>query len=309
MIAVALLVLLFCMAVAGLFVWDRYYDHSGNEWRNDVMLYLRGRQDDIRVTYMEYTSDSKACDAYVFDASRILQTYRIEGSRVLNFRSLWYRHWHDERRNKFYAPDETLNQLPNVLESEAVPLQSPNDGPSVTIVDISTVIWGATGSVNMVRWGDRWRAQKWTGTPDEAPAEVEVFRQRMAQAQTQATPISRITYVDYYKDVYPLWTRKAATLPGIGDYPAYLRAIPLFTEKELEARKDTLLIDLEKARPNVQVAVQQPYTLLPISPKRSPFPKARKFTPGDKFRVNYKGDWFLIETFANGSIGSKAEKL
>ena len=94
------------------------------------------------------------------------------------------------------------------------------------------------------------------------------------------------------------------------NYNSYLRAVPLFTDADYDAEKDTPVIDFKNTRYHVRNAMQYPYLLIPISGWGSPFPTAKKYTPGDKFKIrdDYYGDYYyLIETFAKGK-GKKSKR-
>jgi len=123
---------------------------------------------------------------------------------------------------------------------------------------------------NGVEW-EGWCVLKQTGSFDEMPSNINALHKVVTQALSS-----------------PEHTR---------NYPSYLRAVPLLTAEELEAEKDTPVINTEKARYHVQFATRLPYALVPVPEKESPFPNIRKYTPGDKFKVKYGDGYMLIETF------------
>jgi hypothetical protein len=126
-----------------------------------------------------------------------------------------------------------------------------------------------------VQWGVWW-ARKWLGTPDGVPPEVGAFRQAVAQA---------LTLPEYERC-----------------YPSYVRAVPLFTEEEIEAEKDTPTI-IGGVSYHIAYATRYPYALIPVPEKESPFPAGQAYTPGDRFKVRHADygeglpPYFLIETF------------
>ena len=213
---------------------------------------------------------SKTVDVYVLSAP-LLQAYRIEGRKVSNCR------WVEEGEDIDWVDDvhpfalwNRLRELPNKLEQKETQFHV-LVGDSV--VSVTTMGWGLY-SPPPDAWGGFWTARQWAGTSDEVPAFIEAFRQTIVQAVS--TPKHR------------------------KKYRSYLRAVPLFTEADLEAEKNTPLIDLRKTGYHVQCSTQYPYLLIPVSWYEKPFPVVRNYTPGDKFKVQYYDSdsiYFLIETF------------
>jgi len=279
------------------------------------------------VEQKDVTADngSKGRDVYVVNAGHVLQTYRIEGHKVLNVRSLRMRHLrnttvHEEYRDVFASviksndttkltneriitlAQKVLTQLPNMLTLNEAPQLFKNN-PMVTIVDMGIYPSSSSLPSNKVCWNNIWWVQQWLGSADAFPI-VETFCQSMMEIEADSVPCE---YECFFED-YPHFARIVAALPNIGSYPAYLRAVPLFTEKDLAVEKDTPQVALKKTRENVHYAVQYPYTLFPIPPGRSPFPSIRNYTAGDKFKVNVGNECFLIETFANGNLKKNTQK-
>ena len=246
-------------------------------------------------------------DVYVFASIYVLQTYRIENNRVFNFRCLNYR---DLDEHTIYrdldTAHEAIRQLSSMMQQEDQLRQPlPENNPRVTVVNmnISSPIYSTPFPSGYIAWYD-WRVCGWTGTPEDAPEIIRI----LCQNAMQVTSLPSQSCADDYEILSPSTERSALSLPDIKNYPSYLRAVPLFTEKELGAEKDTPLIDSAKTRKNVHYAVQYPYTLFPIPPGRSPFPTVLNYTPGNKFKVSDEGGLFLIETFVNGNLGENTQK-
>ena len=311
-IVIIIVVMVVIVASFALFVvFDKYRYRMPDEKINEVAYdAVRGKAL-LDVTYVERKvtsneNDTKCYDIYVLSAWRTLQTCRIENGLLLNFRSLNSRDLSDNEGDEVYCAGEALNQLPNILRPDMKPSPCSEDNPIITIVKLidpsphpDSMLVPDMG--NAIAWADGWWVQKWIGTSNEVPAVVESFCQLMMQPEATCSEIVMSFFFDIgVKSPRTAWA--AAALPDIRNYPAYLRAIPLMTETEIAAAKDIPLVDLEKTRLNVHYAVKYPYVFFPIPPKRSPFPTLKKYTSGDKVKVIYRGECFLIETFINGSI-------
>jgi len=308
--------------------------HKEEEVLNEVIdTIMRIRLHGVFITCIEQKgvpsdSSSKEYNVYLMNAGRVLQTYRIENNKVLNVRSLKANHLgstttHEEYRdafvtvlggdNKTKITSERIidlfsmldfTHLPNMLNlNNRTPL-SFESSPTITMVDMNIYMPLSQIPPNRVYWNN-WLVRKWTGTPDETPIAIKAFCQSMMEIEAKPSPCE----YTYFLEDYPRLARIVASLPDIGNYPAYLRAVPLFTWEEIEAEKDVPFIELDKTRKNVHYAVQYPYTLFPIPPNRSPFPAVRKYTPGDKFRVSYGNGLYLIETFiGEDALENKKQK-
>ena len=328
------LVLCFAASIVHHKYIERWPDEDLNEVMLDICRYTGGPLQDV--TYFERKaisndSDAEYYDIYVLNASRTWQTCRIENGVLFNFHS---RNSYDLRSDEGEALDlagATLSRLPNMLQPENKPSYLENN-LVVTIVKIKDSPfrrYGASvmGSDNTIVWADRWWVQKWIGGADEVPDIVEAFCQRIMQPDVSFTDVRQSAFellrqtdadyetlqqaywMDFFNRMHrPQTIRAALALPDIRNYPAYLRAIPLITDAEIAATKDFPLVDLEKTRLNVHYAVKAPYIFLPIPPKRSPFPTLKNFTPGNKVKVDYRGECFLIETFVNGSLSCDSGK-
>jgi hypothetical protein len=308
MLVIPALLIIFVLIILTRVVYWEYTNRSSAEELNDVMLSLRRSRAPGNVTYIEQKNtstgdrDVTTYDIYVLNGWWVLQMCRIKNGALQNFRSLNALDLSDYTGEAMYPTTyKIIEQLPNnMLQQDKLPSNFPTDTPITTIINMSIPRdWGKPIPADIAIWGGDWWIRRWTGTFSEVPIAVEAFCQRMIQVESSNSGWC----ADLFKNTSHWFTaRTVAALPDIRDYPAYLRAIPLFTEEALEAEKDTPLIALEEARQNVHYAVQYPYIFFPIPPKRSPFPTARKYTAGDKFRVNYEGGCFLIETFVNESL-------
>ena len=256
--------------------------------RNEVLQnYLRYHPaDGTHVTCIEQATvstdnDSKTSDVYTYCDSR-LQAYRIENRKVVNYR------WSDSPffpQEKVIMADygavwdkveplyKTLEQLPNKLEQDANSICTLSNSPTILL----TLMENFFGSPSLPFIWSSWGAQQWSGTAEDAPAEIGAFCQAITESISA-----------------PQFARK---------YRSYLRAIPLFTEADMMAEKDTPLINEKRTRHHVRRAIQHPYLLIPVPEKRSPFPN-RSYRSGDKFKVQREKDgktyYFLIETFKGG---------
>ena len=307
-IGMAIVVMTVCIVV--ITIRHAYGTRLPDEDINEVAIDIYRGKSLPDVTYIErkVTSSNNAerYDIYVLNAWRTLQTCCIENGVLLNFRSLNSFDLGVYEGEATKTANKLIMQLPNVLQQDTESFDYPADIPAITIVKVffssehpHPFISQKPERGNSIAWTGDWWALKWVGTPNEAPTEVEAFCQSMAKEEASHGEMR----MDAFKTMRPRTARAAVALPDIRNYPSYLRAVPLITEEDLEATQDIPLIALEKTRLNVHYAVKAPYIFLPIPPKRSPFPTLKKFTPGDKVKVNYEGGSFLIETFANGSIG------
>ena len=276
-------------------------------------------------------SDAEYRDVYVLNAQRTWQTCRIEKNVLFNFQSLNHCGLRSNEGDTLWSAGMALHQMPNILQPDMTPSRDVESNSGITVVYFRQAGFRGLSAAdpdpgNAITWSVWW-IHKWAGTSNEAPAVVEAFYQRMIQQEAPFTDerksalellrqpdadyetLQKAYWMDFFMVMhYSQNIRAALALPDIRSYPAYLRAIPLITEADLAAAKDLPLIALEKTRLNVHYAVRAPYIVLPIPPKRSPFPTLKKFTPGDKVKVNYEGGCFLIETFVNGSIAEDSGK-
>ena len=312
-------VMFIALVLLGAFTLVLYQEYSGrlpDEMLNDVFCGFAGTRDaadGALITCIEQQNVStnpvlKIRDVCSFTSLRSLQTYRIENKSVWDVRCLNYRDLDKHAICKeFGVIHEEIKQLPNILEQEKDSPLSLNNNKSVSVIDIyyssSRLHNESSMPPNRILWHG-WKTLKWAGVPDEVPVTIKTF----CRNAILAASLPSQSCVDDYEKLGFFTRRAAIALPDIENYPAYLRAVPLFTEKELEAEKDTPLIDLDTTRKNVQYAVRFPCVLFPIPPKRSPFPSVRKYTAGDKFKVNDENGCFLIETFVNGSLVKETKK-
>ena len=262
--------------------------------RNEVVQsFCRIQAEGISITCIEQVGVStnvNVSDVYIECAPFILQTYRIENNKIVNCR--WSDHFDDSRdfltdekyrdacdghenfRNKQRAMRSAFLGLPNRLGQNDTPSVSLNGGQVVMVTEIGwTLGIPHSPQLGFVQWGF-WETRQWTGVPEESPVEIGTFCQAITQAVSS---------------------------PECGKrYRSFLRAIPLLTDADLERERDTLLIELEKARYHAQYATGRPYVLFPVPERRSPFPAVRGYKPGDKFKVKKGDGYFLIETFKGG---------
>ena len=311
-VVITIVVMVVIVAFFALFaVFDKYRYRMPDEKLNEVAFdAVRGKAL-LDVTYVERKNTSnengaECYDVYVLSAGRTLQTCRIENGVLFNFRTLNNYDLSGKEGDEVYCAGEALNLLPNVLQSDMKPSNYSENNPVITVVKLKdprphpySMVVPNMG--NTIAWADDWWAQKWIGTSNDAPMVIEAFCQLMIQEEAS----HREAIMGFFSELgarSPRTAWAAAALPDIRNYPAYLRAVPLMTEAEIAAAKDIPLVDLEKTRLNVHYAVRYPYVFLPIPPKRSPFPMLKKYTPGNKVKVNYGGECFLIETFVNGSV-------
>ena len=248
-----------------------------DEWRNEVVSGdVWGVSEGHYVINLEQANvltnnTAQRVDVYV-DSSPLLQAYRIAGGKVFNCR--WI---NDDNSYRVVTPEtrKAIRQLTNRLEQQDI---SSQPLASDSVVTITRMSWSAftprAFRLTLPTWS-YWDVCQWVETSDKAPAVIETFRQAIEQA---------VSAPECKKN-----------------YRSYLRAIPLITKEALEAEKDTPLIDLATTRYHVKNAVGYPYLLIPIPGRGTPFySTARKYTPGDKFKVRYGRDgeyYFLVETF------------
>ena len=221
----------------------------------------------------------KACNVYVIDFP-FVQRYRIENRKVSNCRwadrlNNWDRDQDKVIERKLAVLFESPRQYPNRLRQTDNPSQLLESDSVVTMTEMGSFFGDPISLPGFVTWGG-FGVHQWMGTPSEVPEPIEQLRQGIEQV------LSTPEHIKHYK--------------------SYLRAVPLFTKEEIEAEKDTPLIDEEKMCYHVQYAMNHPYVLFPLS--GSPFKSIfRKYTPGDKFKVQYYHNseaYFLIETFKKG---------
>ena len=278
--AVALMMCAGCVLVPG---WA--------ERQNEVTRgYARIEADGEYVVCVEQITPStnnalKSHTLYV-KSEPVVQTYRIENHMVFNCRwsdRLYDWDWKegDVVTRKGFAMIQASRQLPNMFGQIENPFQPWESGSVVTMTEMGNS-FGMPFSLpvfatqEFVTWGV-FGVHQWAGTQSEVPAPIEQFRQAVEQA------LSAPEHVKKYK--------------------SYLRAVPLFTKEELEAEKDTPLIDSKKGSYHVQYAINHPYILIPLSGQKSPFFPQWKYKPGDKFKVrdtykyNNERCYYLIETF------------
>ncbi|MCL1920453.1 MAG: hypothetical protein FWG50_05140 [Kiritimatiellaeota bacterium] len=266
---------------------------------------FRGGVDFICVEQTSLSTDGrKVTDGYIREGWDILQAYRIENRKVTSCR--WTDSFNDyatkEKYKAFYSSLEehlcSLSNQPNRLEKDAVHSSKPPDASVITVTSmrrggelpppypfkVGIATWDYEGARVWANLSEKekanfkpfctwniWRVRQWGGTPDDAPAEVAAARQAMTQMLSASNRKLRCR--------------------------SYLRAIPLFTEAELEAAKDVPLIDLSQSPKYVRYAAWVPYLLFPAHGWGRPFPTVRKYKPGDVFKAKVESNYFLIETF------------
>ena len=215
----------------------------------------------------------KTSDIYVI-CYPFIQVYRIEGRKIFNCR--WTGRLDDwdwkelpTIENTLTATFEAFGQLSNSLGKSERP---PKPLVSSPVVTVTTMDWFAFAipSSDAFTWS-LGTARQWAGTPEEVPEAIETFRQAVEQ----------VLFAPEYKK----------------NYRSYLRAVPLFTDADYDAEKDTPWIDFKNTRYHARNAMRYPYLLIPISGWGSPFPTAIKYTPGDRFKVRDGESFFVIETF------------
>ena len=235
-------------------------------------------------------------DVLITCSPAMLQGYRIEGRKVTDYRwsdyiSRWFREDSVTRKipnkredflYKRIAMGEAHERLPNRLYQNRTRPQPLGGEPALTVTRMGSTFLARLAPKEAVYWGN-WIVWQWAGVFMETPAEIETFRQSAAQVLSD-----------------PKYARQ---------YRSYLRAVPLFTEEELEAEKDTPLLDLRMARYHAWRAVQYPYLLIPVPERQSPFPAVGNYTPGDTFKVRCDHDgkpyYFRLDTFAGETRGDK----
>ena len=265
-------------------------DEDQNEVVSCIRQHESGGEDITCIEQISSSTDKvpNVYDVYVKSHS-VVQVYRIVNRKVLNCR--WSDCIHDESkgthrehesyRNMLTALWEAIRQLPNRLEqnnTHCSPWETNSAATVTTMGRISGI--PASDQSGFVIWYF-WTVRQWRGATNDVPAAIEAFQQDIAQG------LSKPEYVKHYR--------------------SYLRAVPLFTEADIEATKDMPLIDLTKTRYHVQHAIRHPYMLFPVPERRSPFPAVQGYLPGDTFRVSRdlncaKPQYFLIETFAGEPV-------
>ncbi|MCL2103625.1 MAG: hypothetical protein FWH21_01000 [Kiritimatiellaeota bacterium] len=294
-LGVVLSVFALMMCVGCVSVWDKkrnevVYDLSRKPIYNSK-IQVDSFGFNFEITCIEQTKGLNDNSVKVSDvciaSGFMLQTYRIQGNRIVNYHWSDYllygvRHLQEDDKkqtawkecetliDKMWAMRKAHEQLPNrLVQSETRP-QRLGNSPVVTITAMREGLWIPSTPNSSTHWNN-WAAWQWAGAPDEVPEAIEVFRQSAVQV---------------------------ASVPKyVKSHLAYLRAIPLFTEEELEVEKDTPLIDLQEARYHIRNAIRYPCLLIPIPKGQSLFRTTLNYTPGDKFRVSYGDGYMLIETF------------
>jgi len=274
-------------------------DEERNEVVHELNQAMSGCMHGFVMTCIEQTTTLadnllKTSDVCIEHVPFMLQTYRIEGHKVINYYWSDYllygvRHLQEDDKkqvawnecdallNKIWVVRKAYKQLPNRLKQGEPHPQPLGRDPVVTITHMDKSP-NPSDSQAFVHWNN-WTAWQWRGPPNGIPEEIETFRQNVVRV------VSAPKYARHYH--------------------SYVRAIPLFSKDTLEAEKDTPLIDVEKTRYHIRSAVRYPYLLIPVPEKKSPFPAVQEYTPGDKFKVrqdyNGKPNYFLIETFKGES--------
>jgi len=302
---IILLALLIALAWVSAEIRD-YFGRVPDECLNDVSIGLcRTVHPNMLYIEQKEASPDNGVNVWV-EAQRVLQTGRIEGRTLQDFKSLNFLELRqDEDWHTYGAAYDAIQQFPNILDIHEETFQPLENVSVTTVIDIQCSGLGFGEFLPDHEVLHNWRTRKWTGPTDELPTEIEAYRQRL----TQLMSLPRVSFESVYISFRKYEARAAAALPDTREYPAYLRAVPLFTQEALEAEKDTPLIDLETTRNHVRLAVKHPYVFLPIPQKRLPFPTVKTFTPGDKFKVDHpEGGCFLIETFRNGNLDTDKQK-
>jgi len=213
-----------------------------------------------------------------------VQAYRIEGRKVFDCR------WTDRMddwdwraggiiSSKWMTLLEVSRKLPNRLgqnDQLAQPLESCS---AVTVTEMGCEPSDLLSGSEFGTWG-AWGGRQWAGTSNEAPAAIEAFCQTVEQALSVPECVK--------------------------NYHSYVRAVPLFTDADYDAEKDTPLIKLSDTRYHANCAIRHPYVLIPVPEGWSPLPAVRGYTSGDKFKVRDGTCYLLIETFSgNKGVGNK----
>ncbi|MCL1919852.1 MAG: hypothetical protein FWG50_02055 [Kiritimatiellaeota bacterium] len=259
-----------------------------DEGRNEVVkLILQYEAEGENITYIEQASISAdevtIVDVHVESRPFITQAYRIGNRKILSCQ--WSGRVPNEYKNahggdetywsKLTALWDTFRELPNRLAQDNACRQPATNGVTVT-----TMGWAqglpASSDSGFAVWYP-WTVRQWSCSPDEVPEAIGAFLKSIAQA------VSKPEYAKHYR--------------------AYLRAVPLFTEADLELVKDVPLIDLAQTRYHAQRAIHHPYILFPVPEQRTPFPNVPEYRHGDKFKVRAGDNYFLIETFRGSSKG------
>jgi len=270
--------------------------------RNNELVYTLAwsglTSDGTAVEFVEKVSANngiRVCHAVCYDGDN-LQAYRIEGRNVVTYRYLKdslsvvddaetflrmtirklenpHAFSGDKSMEKYYAEqtEKVSGQINAVASGDMLGIL-PQEG--------LRVMYAGTGYAFAFS-SFRKETREWVSS--EVPLAVEAFYQRVLQETSK-----------------PEHKRS---------FPSYVRAIPLFTEEELAAEKDTPVFDWEKAGYHVLYACRYPYALIPVLENDSPFPSVKTYVPGNKFKVSREGygdgepPYFLIETFAGGAEG------
>lgn len=250
-------------------------------FNNEVLMAIRrvrGQGVGVRCIEREDPEAQGNHDVLLQHSAHVLQSYRIEDHTVTQFycAELDYESMLDCVGNEYCHTFGLIWQLPNALKPDSAPVVILDGHAAVTIVDMGWSIGISKEKPpnfleGAVLWDDVWFTWKWAGDAHDVTPPIEVYQQRALQA---------VCLPEHRKE-----------------YPSYVRAVPLLTQEDMEAEKETPLIDLEKTRYHAKCAVAHPYTLFPVPEKRSPFPAVKTYAPGDKFSVISRSGFFLIETF------------
>ena len=267
------------LSVIALLLMAGCCERRADEYNNEVVLAYAGvhsRGDGVMCFEWEDPQTPEIRDVLVLSSGGILQVYRLEGRAVTQYYFPTDRDYRRDTSGKEdYAAFLAFRQLPNILKPDSILPRVSGEHPIVAIIDMHTLAPDhLTPSPNVLVWDDWWKVRKWVGVTNDVPPVIATYYQYYIQ--TTALPENQRSYL------------------------SYLRAVPLLTKEELDKEKDTPIIDVEKARYHAQRAIYKPYVLFPIPEKKSPFPAVRKYTPGDKFKVKFRDEYFLIETFAGG---------
>ena len=277
------------VVVTTLFMMTGCRNQRTDEWNNEIACSysrIQGSYGNIYLFEEESSQISGSHDITVMSLPYLFQNYRVDGDTITHCYFLTngtsaFDALLDTFNSKDHSVFDVLPPQSKLLTSDETIPSPLSNSSRVTIVAMKRGLWSPeelSEAEGMVGW-NYWLVRNWIGFSDKALPEIDRIRQTVTQTL-----------------VSPEYRRH---------YPSYLRAIPLFTEKEVEAEKDTPTIDFRTARYHTQLAVGLPYTLIPVTEKGSPFPIIRKYSPGDKIKVLVEGSlsfsgkpcYYLIETF------------
>ena len=239
----------------------------------------------------------------VFNPEQEFQIYRVEGHTVSRFHAVPCKDLDDAFGRNACIMLIIASKLPNMLNQTGMVRIEEAENPCVTIIDmtrdIGTIRTERSPFENEFMWDRLW-IRKWVGAIEDIQQEGAHAREQILRSWTELRlpepiPEGHAGFRQRLADVICVPECARAC-------PAYIRAVPLFSEEDREAEKDTPLIKVERGTPE-WLAIVYPYLLFPVPPDWQPLSSAENYALGNKFKVREGGNYYLIETFRGSSKG------